>query len=78
MLFENQFPEELNALACLRAVKSGKQSPPEVFNWLGFAEVAAFNAHAESNLLWAEAAISVYERLVQEANDKANDGSQRW
>ena len=64
-----------DALAWLRDIESGKQKPPEKFNWLGFAEVAAFNAHNESNLLWAEVAISVYERLAQEANDKANDAS---
>ena len=67
------YPAE--AKAWLADVDSGMQKLPEKFNWLGFAEVAALNAHTESNLLWAEVAISVYERLAQEAKDKANDAS---
>lgn len=55
----------------LVAIKSGCLNPPAEFNWLGLAEAAAFKAHSKSDLLWAEVAIQVYQRLADETNSSA-------
>src|SRR5688572_4958972 len=51
---------------------------PYDFNWQGFAEVAAANARLEMNarekarsLVWAEVAITIYERLSNDADADA-------
>ncbi|HAZ43756.1 MAG TPA: hypothetical protein DDW76_27685 [Cyanobacteria bacterium UBA11369] len=63
--------------AWLKNIESGQLEPPEDFNWLGLAEAAAFNAHSDldkdsnrANLLWAEIATSVYQRLATEASSQ--------
>lgn len=58
----------------LKDVWSGGKQVEEKFNWLGFAEVAAFEARnsgklEEPNIEWAKIAISVYDWLAAMADD---------
>jgi hypothetical protein len=59
-------------LAWQKDAWTGKLPIPEEFNWLGMAEVAAFNANSkinrEKSLQWAKVAISTYEYLIKNAD----------
>ena len=59
----------------LEAVRSGQNTVPEGFNWLGLAEQAGFNARTgrlnltvSPDLDWARIATSVYDRLAWESD----------
>ncbi|MBC6424449.1 MAG: hypothetical protein GDA43_01255 [Hormoscilla sp. SP5CHS1] len=66
LLNKLQQQDAAEVLAWLKRIESGQELPVAGFNWLGLAELAAFEAHWKSNLLWAEVATSVYDRLAAE------------
>jgi len=66
LLNKLQQQDAAEVLAWLKRIESGQELPVAGFNWLGLAELAAFGAHWKSNLLWAEVATSVYDRLAAE------------
>ena len=64
----------------LKNIWHGQLEAPEDFNWLGLAEAATFKAHSDSNedfnaanLMWAEVATSVYERLAAESSSPESE-----
>ena len=61
-----QSPAQL--LDWLHKVEKGHQQVPLNFNWLGLAEAASFEARSLKSLIWAEVAIAVYQRLVDNAD----------
>lgn len=69
-----------DARAWLQKVINDEIEFPYEFNWQGFAEVAAANARLELNgreqkrgLIWAEVAITIYERLASDVDAEARN-----
>jgi hypothetical protein len=62
------------------SVEAGDEQVPEEFNWLGLAEVAAFNASSitkqglgSGGLIWARIAISTYQHLARQSHITSQD-----